>query len=356
MIEDFWRGKKVLVTGHTGFKGSWLSLWLIKLGCNVEGIALDTENPNDLYNALGLKNEMNSYICDIRNRDKIKYLVETIKPDIVFHLAAQPLVRESYKYPAETWETNVLGTINVLESLKDVDRDCTFVGITTDKVYKNKEWIYGYREIDELGGKDPYSSSKAACEIAISSWRDSFAKGNQVDGIGLKILSARAGNVIGGGDWAVDRIVPDSIRSLAAKKDIIVRNPASTRPWQHVLEPISGYMTFAAKAHLKDKISNEYNFGPTIDSNRTVDELVNQILRNWSGTRRIQNNIDNLHEAKLLQLTIERAENELNWKPKWDFEKTVNKTVLWYKKFIDKPEAAMEYCIEDLNSYTNPDN
>ena len=271
-------------------------------------------------------------------------------------MAAQPIVRESYKNPVETWETNVIGTINVIESLRGMDMNRTFIGITTDKVYKNKEWIYGYREVDELGGKDPYSSSKAACEIAISSWRDSFTGEPRGEAGGLSILSARAGNVIGGGDWAEDRIVPDCIRSLASKKDIVIRNPASTRPWQHVLEPLSGYMTLAEKAHKGEKISNEYNFGPDKESNRTVDELVTEILKHWKGTKRIQTRNDDVHEAKLLHLTIERSIQELNWMPKWKFEETINKTVGWYRKFVDQPDHAMEYCIEDLNAYSAANN
>ena len=351
--KEFWRDKKVLVTGHTGFKGSWLSLWLLKLGARVSGISLEPESSKNLFDNLDIKKEINHIICDIRDKENLNNHLQKINPEIIFHLAAQPLVIQSYFEPIKTWEVNVMGTINLLESIKKIKNECIAVLITTDKVYKNKEWIYGYRENDTLGGYDPYSSSKAASEIAISSWRSSFynPKSNNSN-YPKAISSARAGNVIGGGDWSKNRIVSDLVNALENNEEVILRNPISTRPWQHVMEPLSGYLRLAEKlCSDRKKFSQSYNFGPFIDSNRTVEQLVKECIKYWEGEYSIAKNPNSHHEAKLLHLIIEKAILELNWKPQWDFSTTVKKTILWYKQVLLCGESPLECTLSDLKSY-----
>lgn len=329
-MAQFWQGKKILVTGHTGFKGSWLSLWLLSLGSEVAGLSLETNTEPSLFKQLALNRDLKHNIGDIRDLDLVKNLVRDFQPDIVFHLAAQPLVRLSYVEPIITWETNVLGTVNVLESLKILDKPCVGVMITTDKCYDNKEWLYGYRENDPLGGHDPYSSSKAGAEIAIASWAQSFFyQGN------VRVVSARAGNVIGGGDWALDRIVPDAMRALKEGQPIPVRNPHATRPWQHVLEPLGGYLILAYKLYQQLStqeitIEGAFNFGPNLNSNRSVRDLVEEILRHWAGTWIDNSDLNSPHEATLLNLVTDKAYHMLNWQPKWDFAHTIKQTVSWY--------------------------
>lgn len=350
----FWKGKKVLVTGHTGFKGSWLSLWLLKMNSKVTGISLDPQENNNLFDHLKIKNDLNHIICDIRDKDKLKKHIQEIKPDILFHLAAQPLVVKSYKDPVNTWETNLMGTINVLDSITSNKRNCIAIFITTDKVYKNNEWLYGYRENDELGGHDPYSSSKAACEIAISSWRASFSNETFKNKSLVSIASARAGNVIGGGDWAENRIIPDVIRSLKNEEKILIRNPLSTRPWQHVLEPLSGYLKLAEKLTNNNTLySTAFNFGPDIESNRTVKELVEESIKYWEGSYIVDTQSGKPHEAGILNLSIEKALKKINWKPKWDFKKTVEMTINWYKNVYYKKESALEASLSNLEDYLN---
>lgn len=329
---EFWLEKKVLVTGHTGFKGAWLSLWLLKLGAEVAGLSLTPNTQPSLFEQLALRHELKHNIGDIRDLELVKNIVSQFKPDIVFHLAAQPLVRLSYTEPVTTWETNVIGTINVLESLKILKNPCVGVMITTDKCYDNKEWIYGYRENDSLGGHDPYSSSKAGAEIAIASWQKSFFSHTNSN---IKVVSARAGNVIGGGDWALDRIVPDAIRALSKGQLVPVRNPYATRPWQHVLEPLGGYLTLAHKLYeqlLTQKVTIEgaFNFGPNLYSNRSVKELVEEILKHWTGSWLDQSDPNAVHEAQLLNLVTDKAFHTLNWQSQWDFAQTIEKTVTWY--------------------------
>jgi len=346
----FWLGKKVLITGHTGFKGSWLSFWLEQMGANIHGVSLTPENEINLFEALKLEKKLNHNICDIRDKKSIKELINEIQPEFIFHLAAQPLVRDSYKKPILTWETNVLGTINILESLKDIKNHCCAVFITTDKVYQNNEWIFGYRENDKLGGYDPYSSSKAGAELAINSWRSSFFNPLEVN-CRIKISSARAGNVIGGGDWSKDRIIPDLIRSISKNSPLEVRNAHSTRPWQHVLEPLSGYLLLAEKMHHSNKFSEAFNFGPYIESNRSVKELVEESLKIWHGEWIDLSNKEDLHEASLLNLTIEKAFNKLNWQPKWDFSKTIEKTITWYKDFYLEKANAEDCCLKNIHDF-----
>jgi CDP-glucose 4,6-dehydratase len=335
MVEaSFWRGKKVLVTGHTGFKGSWLSLWLLKLGARVLGIGLAPNTTPSLFERLGLAEHLDHRIGDIRDREYVKNAVVTWQPDVIFHLAAQPLVRRSYIEAVETWDTNVMGTIHVLEAAKQVTRPLAVVAITTDKCYLNREWVYGYRENDPLGGHDPYSSSKAGAEIAIASWRDSFFNDPRIP---VGIASARAGNVIGGGDWAEDRIVPDAIRSLLRQEAIPVRNPRATRPWQHVLEPLGGYLVLGQRLYEglgepdRAGVRSAFNFGPALSSNRTVRELVEGILRSWPGEWLDRSDPNAVHEATLLNLVTDKAFHTLGWQPIWDFDRTVRETVEWYR-------------------------
>lgn len=348
---SFWAGKKVLVTGHTGFKGSWLSLWLLQMKSLVSGVSLEPEASNNLFDDLKIKNDINHIICDIRDKDSLKRHIHEIKPDIVFHLAAQPLVVKSYIEPVNTWETNLMGTINVLDAISSINNGCKAIFITTDKVYKNNEWNYGYREIDELGGHDPYSSSKAACEIAISSWRSSFFKTKSFNK-NFSVASARAGNVIGGGDFADNRIIPDVIRSLINNKKILVRNPFSTRPWQHVLEPLSGYLILAENLNKDEReYSSSFNFGPFTEANRTVIELVKESLKHWEGDFVLNEDIQKPHEAGVLNLSIEKSMKELQWGPRWDFKKTIEMTINWYKDVYKGDKSSLDCCIRDLKNY-----
>ena len=306
----FWKDKRVLLTGHTGFKGSWMLLWLQQLGAEVWGYALEADdNQFNFFKNLTLDNQSGNQwhhcIGDVNSYDTLEQWVQQAQPDVVFHLAAQPLVRASYVDPLGTWSTNVNGSLHLLQALKSLKKPCAVIMVTTDKVYENREWGYGYRELDRLGGHDPYSASKAAAEIAISSWRSSFCGDLHHQTSFLRIATARAGNVIGGGDWALDRIVPDAIRALKEGNPILVRNPRATRPWQHVLEPLSGYLRLA------EVLLSEYNppceafnFGPQIQSNRSVKQLVERILNGWAGTWEDQSKSTDFHEAYLLHLQI----------------------------------------------------
>ena len=357
---EFWRGRKVLITGHTGFKGSWLALWLSEMGAKITGIGLNPDTSNNLYTQIQLDQRLeNNFIVDIRDAQSVKNIIKRCKPEAAFHLAAQPLVRESYQNPIGTWETNVIGSLNILEGLKSLEHFCSAIMITTDKVYKNKEWIYGYRENDELGGYDPYSASKAAAEIGIESWRNSFCGNKKHQAQNLAIATARSGNVIGGGDYAAERIIPDTIRSIIARKKICIRNPKATRPWQHVLEPLSGYLCLSEKltneGYKDNKQGNRFctafNFGPSIGNNKTVQELVEESLRHWPGEYELKNNAHDPHEANLLHLQIDKAINLLGWQPKLDFKETVRKTIIWYKRVHEAGES-LERCLEDIKQFS----
>jgi CDP-glucose 4,6-dehydratase len=330
MFENNFAGKTVWLTGGTGFKGSWLAEWLHMMGAKVCVFSLPPPTEPALFDQLGLASRVDWQERDIRDASAVRRSLLDSQPDFVFHLAAQPLVRLSYTEPIETFQTNLLGTIHVLEALRHLEKLCAAVMVTTDKCYENREWLHGYREEDPLGGHDPYSSSKAACEIAISSWRRSFFQNHPV-----KIASARAGNVIGGGDWATDRIVPDCIRSLKNSKAISVRNKTATRPWQHVLEPLSGYLllaaTLAADKFAAGKLDSAFNFGPHLSANRTVADVVSEALKHWPGEWIDQSDPNAPHEAGKLNLTTEKAFHLLDWQPRWNFETAVQKTVEWYR-------------------------
>jgi len=317
------RGKRVWVSGHTGFKGSWLSTWLLNLGAEVAGYALPPQGP--LFRQLALARRVRHEIGDVRDLRKLRKSLQSFRPDYVFHLAAQPLVRRSYQKTLETFGVNTLGTAHVLEALKGQSHRCAAVFVTTDKVYENRETGRRYRETDPLGGRDPYSASKAAAEVLIGSYRNSFFQDHPV-----KVVSARAGNVIGGGDWAEDRILPDCIRALRRGQPIRVRNPGATRPWQHVLEPLGGYLALAARLLQSGKLSSAYNFGPSAGGNRTVAEVVREVLDCWPGSWKKTAEQAAPHEAGLLQLDNRLARRELGWWPSWGFQKTIRETVRWY--------------------------
>ncbi|UNC93635.1 CDP-glucose 4,6-dehydratase [Candidatus Contubernalis alkaliaceticus] len=327
---SLFRDKRVLVTGHTGFKGSWLSLWLHMLGAEVTGYALPPEREQDHFNLLGLDNIIHSVEGDIRDLSCFINTVEEFQPEFLFHLAAQPLVRLSYEEPKLTFDTNIAGSVNILEACRQVPSIRTLIYVTSDKCYKNQEWIWGYRENDELGGHDPYSASKAAAEIVFQSYLACFFNTN--DRLGA--ASVRSGNVIGGGDWAQDRIVPDCIRALQEKQPVVLRNPGSTRPWQHVLEPLGGYLFLATRLHENSKgYAGSWNFGPQAESLRSVSDLAERILKCWGeGKIQVQAQQGAPHEAGLLQLNCDKARQEMGWSPRWDFDRTVERTALWYKE------------------------
>jgi CDP-glucose 4,6-dehydratase len=355
----FWLKRRVLITGHTGFKGSWLALWLSELGARVSGIGLEPEPTPCLFLQLELKQRLkHHYIADINNPKHIARIIEETQPQTVFHLAAQPLVRQSYVEPLNTWATNVQGSLNVLEGLKQLNHFCAVVMVTTDKVYANQEWDYGYRESDRLGGHDPYSASKAAAELAIASWRASFCGSAAHQTRHLAIATARAGNVIAGGDWASDRILPDAMRALAAGDPIPLRNPAATRPWQHVLEPLGGYLRLAEALYTageqvapeQNPFASSFNFGPALEANRSVRELVNEALEHWPGSWRDQSDPNAPHEAGRLHLQIDKAHHQLGWQPRWDFSTTVARTVGWYRA-LHKGANPLDCCLADLRAY-----
>lgn len=336
IFNNFYRDKRVLITGHTGFKGSWLSIWLHALGAKVIGVGLDpaTDRDNFVLSGIGYKIEADIR-ADIRDGEKMKEIFAEYQPEIIFHLAAQPLVRLSYDMPVETYQTNVMGTINVMEAIRVTGSVKVGVMITTDKCYENKEQIWGYRENEPMGGYDPYSSSKGAAEIAISSWRRSFMNPGKYAEHGKSIASVRAGNVIGGGDWARDRIIPDCIRALEAGKPIDIRSPKSIRPWQHVLEPLSGYMLLAQKMwDSPTEYCEGWNFGPQAESISTVWEVAEKVVRHYGGgSLRDLSDSNALHEAKLLMLDISKAKFRLGWEPVMDIDRTVSMTTEWYKKY-----------------------
>jgi len=319
-------GRRVLITGDTGFKGSWLAFWLAELGAEVVGFALPPVTK--LFGQLQLASRIKHYDGDLLDYDHWASVVDGFKPEIVFHLAAQAVVRRSYRDPRQTFSTNVMGSVHVLEALRECPTIKSVVFVTSDKCYSNKEWVWGYRESDELGGHDPYSASKACAELVFHSYVKSFFNERPEVGLG----SVRAGNVIGGGDWTEDRIVPDCIRSILSGQEIVLRNPGATRPWQHVLEPLSGYLLLAAQL-LKQpqKFSGNWNFGP-IDSARSVADLVNRIIAVWGQGKLTLGQANGPHEAGLLQLNIDKARGLLDWAPRWNFEDTVNRTVEWYRE------------------------
>jgi len=364
-FSGLYAGKTVWLSGATGFKGSWLAEWLLSLGARVHGYSLRPDTTPALFDQLRLEERIENEIADVRDPAAVRKSIEKAQPDFVFHLAAQALVRYSYEHPLETYATNVMGTAHVLEALRSLEKNCAAVIVTTDKCYENREMDYAYAEEDHLGGHDPYSSSKGAAEIVISAYRRSFFGQSPV-----RIASARAGNVIGGGDWALDRIVPDCIRALQRGEAIAVRNPAATRPWQHVLEPLSGYLWLAARlsanattdhrpltsalrppSSVLCPLDSAFNFGPEKEANRNVGELVCEVLKSWPGRWDDQSNPNDFHEAKLLMLSTAKAKKILHWQPTWKFETAIARTVEWYRGVNENAASAERLTQRQITEY-----
>lgn len=352
LFNNFYKGKRVLVTGHTGFKGSWLSIWLHELGAEVIGVSQEPATSRDNYVLSKIGSKITADVRgDIRNGQEMKDIFTKYQPEIVFHLAAQPLVKLSYECPVETYETNVMGTIHVLEAIRATNSVKVGVMITTDKCYENKEQIWGYRENEPMGGYDPYSSSKGATEIAISSWRRSFFNPQEYNTHGKSIASVRAGNVIGGGDWSADRIIPDCIRALEANREIGIRSPQAIRPWQHVLEPLGGYLLLAQKMwNEPTKYCEGWNFGPRTESITSVWNVAEKVILNYGkGQLKDLSCPHAPHEANLLMLDISKAKFQLGWEPRMHIDQCIALTVDWYKKYPSNDAYAL--CVEQINSY-----
>ncbi|MCZ4224368.1 CDP-glucose 4,6-dehydratase [Pedobacter rhodius] len=352
-LRSTYQGKKVLITGHTGFKGAWLLKTLNMLGAEIKGYALEPETKSDLYHLIDGNDICHSVIGDLRNREKLKKEVFDFQPDFIFHLAAQPLVRLSYEIPSETFEVNAIGTANLLDAVRILENKCSVVLITTDKVYYNNEWDYPYRENDRLGGYDPYSASKACAELVIDSYRNSFFNISKYNVHQKGIAVGRAGNVIGGGDWSKNRLIPDIAKALLEDNQIILRNPGSVRPWQHVLEPIGGYLLLGAALSVEPvKFGDAYNFGPNSSDALSVEEMLKLAIKCWgSGTFRVERDANQLHEAGLLKLDISKATADLKWLPKWNADSTVKKTIEWYQHFSAHPAEIKGFTERQINEY-----
>lgn len=345
-VADFWRGKRVLLTGHTGFKGSWLALWLNRLGASVTGVALPADTEPNLFGLARISDRLDSRYCDIRNGTALAAIVHETRPEIIFHLAAQPLVRASYRRPLETLATNVMGTAHLLDSMRGLAGTRVAVMITTDKVYGNAEWCYPYRENDPLGGHDPYSASKAASEIVIASYRDAFLAAQ-----GLAVASARAGNVIGGGDWAEDRLIPDVVRSWQARRPVDIRCPDAYRPWQHVLEPLAGYLALAQRLWEQPQVAGAFNFGPETGDAATVRDVVEMArLAFGYGEVTYGQQLTGPHEAHWLALEIAKARLELGVRPRWPLAVAVSRTIGWYRALAEGGDA-LTLCESDISAY-----
>lgn len=345
--QPFWQNKRVYITGHTGFKGSWLSLWLQSMGAEVKGYALAPVTTPSLFDVANVADNIESDIGDIRNLEQLRSSMVSFNPDILIHMAAQPLVRLSYKAPVETYETNVMGTVNVLEVARACPNLKSIVSVTTDKCYENKEREQGYGEDEPMGGHDPYSSSKGCAELVTSAYRRSFL---QEKGVGL--ASARAGNVIGGGDWSDDRLIPDILSAFEKGDPVIIRNPKSTRPWQHVLEPLSGYLVLAQKLYEAPKLYAEgWNFGPHEDDAKPVDWILNKMVESWEGNASwALDKGAHPHEAGFLKLDISKAKSELDWQPTWHLEATLKKIIQWHQAWLNHEDMQVA-CLNEINEY-----
>ena len=350
MNNNFWLNKNVLVTGHTGFIGSWLCLILNKFGARVNGYALNPITDPSIFKLTGLSDSMNSVIGDLRNMEICSKEISQINPEIVFHLAAQPLVRESYINPIDTFSTNVIGTANLFEALRDSNSLKTIINFTTDKCYENKEWVWGYRETDRLGGFDPYSTSKACSELVTNSYRESFYNKKNVG-----IATVRAGNVVGGGDWSANRLIPDIIKSFLKEEKVIIRYPDAIRPWQHVLEPLNGILLLGEKLYNDPiKFSEPWNFGPDKNKDYSVSWVVDYISELWgNGASWVVDQNEHPHEATNLMLDCSKAKYNLGWKSNWNIESTLEKTVEWYKIASKSPNNALEITNKQINEYYN---
>jgi CDP-glucose 4,6-dehydratase len=351
---EFWKGKSVLVTGHTGFKGGWLSLWLQKMGASVTGYALNPGEPPGLFEAARIGQGMRSVIADVRDAARVEAAFSESRPQIVFHLAAQPLVRYSYAQPLVTYSTNVMGTAHVLEAARKTAGVKVVVNVTSDKCYENREWVWGYRETDPMGGYDPYSSSKGCAELVTAAYRSSFFNPADYGRHGVAVASARAGNVIGGGDWSEDRLVPDFIRAIYSGEPLFVRNPSAIRPWQHVLEPVSGYLLLAEKLwHDGPRYSEAWNFGPGDESAETVETVVTALARLWGNESKWRSggSASQHHEAQYLKLDCSKARVMLGWAPHWNLETTLASTVDWYRMHKAGKEDMRSFSLRQIDTY-----
>ncbi|MEC5216774.1 CDP-glucose 4,6-dehydratase [Actimicrobium sp. GrIS 1.19] len=352
MNQQFWREKRVFLTGHTGFKGAWLSMWLQDLGALVTGYALAPPTSPSLFECANVGAGMTSVIGDIRDPRHLTHAMQEARPDIVIHMAAQPLVRYSYENPVETYETNVLGVVYLLEAIRNTPSVRAVVNVTTDKCYDNKEWIWAYRENEPMGGYDPYSSSKGCSELVTSAYRNSFFNPDNYAQHRVAIASARAGNVIGGGDWASDRLIPDILRAIAERRPVDIRNPLAIRPWQHVLEPLAGYLSLAEKLYdFGPAFASAWNFGPRLDDARPVEWIVGCLTQQWGdGASWQHDTLPQHHEATYLKLDITKAMNSLNWSPKWNLEQALIKIVSWQKAWLNA-EDMRAYSLLQIKSY-----
>lgn len=346
----FWKGKKVFLTGHTGFKGSWLSLWLQSMGAVIKGYSLEPPTNPSLFIEAKVAAAMESQIGDIRDLDQLRKSMLDFNPDVLIHMAAQPLVRLSYIEPVDTYTTNVIGTVNVLEAARMCPNLKSIVSVTTDKCYENKEWAWGYREDEPMGGHDPYSSSKGCAELVTAAYRNSFFNTKE----SAALATARAGNVIGGGDWANDRLIPDILKAFENLKPVVVRNPLSTRPWQHVLEPLSGYLVLAEHLYLYgQEYAQAWNFGPRDQDCKSVEWILNSIIKTWGEDASWELDVNsNPHEAGFLKLDCSKAKQRLKWEPQWNLKLTLKSIVNWHKAWINKEDLKKE-CLKEIDLYTN---
>jgi len=346
---SFWKGKKVFITGHNGFKGSWLSLWLQSMGSAVKGYSLDVNTKPALFTQANIAADMESEIGDIRNLDQLTKSMVIFSPDILIHMAAQALVRLSYQEPIDTYTTNVIGSVNVLEAARKCPNLKAIVSVTTDKCYENKEWEWGYRESEPMGGHDPYSSSKGCAELVTSAYRSSFFSSEGT----ASLASARAGNVIGGGDWAEDRLIPDILRAFEKSKPVIIRNPLSIRPWQHVLEPLSGYLVLAQELFLNgDKFAEGWNFGPKDEDCKPVSWILDYMVKSWGNNASwVLDENNNPHEAAFLKLDCSKASNRLKWNPKWNLQLTLKSIVDWHQIYNNGGDLK-KLCLKEINKYS----
>ena len=344
--KKFWQGKRIFLTGHTGFKGSWISLWLSSLGAKVKGYSLDPLTTPSLFNEAKVYSLIDSHIGDIRDQDNLYQSMVSFNPDILIHMAAQPLVRYSYKKPIETYEVNVVGTVKVLEVALSCSNVKAIINITSDKCYENDGRKVGFKESDPMGGYDPYSCSKGCAELVTSSYRRSFMQDH-----GIGIASVRAGNVIGGGDWADDRLIPDILRSFEKNKTIIIRNPKAIRPWQHVLEPLSGYLLLAQKLYESPKEYAEgWNFGPNEEDLKPVDWIVEKMINSWPNSSWKLDESNNPYEADFLKLDISKSKSKLDWSPVWKLSQTLERIIFWHKAWLNKQNMQTE-CLREINAY-----
>ena len=352
----FWKDRRVFLTGHTGFKGGWLSLWLCSMGAKVVGYSLPPNTNPSLFEVADVAGGLEkSHLADVRDYEKLREAMAAARPEVVIHMAAQPLVRYSYANPVETYATNVMGTVHVLECVRHTPTVRAALMVTTDKCYDNKEWPWGYRENEPMGGHDPYSSSKGCAELVVSAYRESYFSLKKYDHHQLALASARAGNVIGGGDWSIDRLIPDAIRAFEAGEPLIIRNPWATRPWQHVLEPLSGYLVLSQALFQKGcEYASPWNFGPFDEGTQTVEEVVNLLIKNWpSNAMWAQDVSEQPHEAHLLKLDCSKAHQLLKWRPRWSLQKSIDQIVQWQSAYQQKSNMR-DICMQQISNYQYP--